>query len=949
MSQVGIPRPNVMGLGTNKSGITLPQIAHPLSRMSGPGNLDVRGVSRDSHRPNSQPLTGRPLANENNFTGRKSVSSYGRDSRLGVNQQVVAMPHDSIPEGVEVTHGDPNTTRMPLFGSRAGMGSRMDSRMSSRLSNASAQGRLEIDELEASLKLKIKGSYFEIRKRFRDNDPEQKGNVSREALHRILVTILNVSLSQNVYNRLMERIGLRDKQVINYTEFFAYFRDGPEPNDYPGWMDPVQRQYQDKAVMSSIQVHSNLKEKAKQRFLDIADLIPQLNPGGSGRIMKPEFKQMLNKLMFYMEDTEFEKLWKKYDPSNSGTISSETFLKALGITLQENGENGRLSPINESFSFSSSMSSLNSRMPSMILVTSSRTPRKKEIERKQSLDVERWLKNKFREGCVQMKDAFEARDAKNNGLVTFDGFLEVLCKYGLNLEKKLLSAFLSRCSVKPQRDGVPYREFLHRFQDRSEAGMTHNILNSKKHRVGDRPASPGNVSTISGIEVQLMNMFQRDFLSLLGTLKSIDSHNTNVISQEEFRAAIESRFSLTLRDDQYESFLDRLPLDEDGNVKYAEFLQFFDTKGMAPSLFGKKQGTGPVPAPIPNIMEELVQTQADRLVVEEEPLDYTSRKRSNEELFNLVKDLLTRKFQDVERAYQELDEINTKRLTQELMFQLLNRFDIKPEISRGEIRELWKTFITNTDKTLDYLQFVRHFGFSARSAHFPNAKVQPPRKGDADFMIRSRKLNCAADMLQDSLRSKIDYMWEELRKEFVGMDPYGTGYVTREEFKDVLTELCVHLSEFETRSLSDKFEIRQDGRVSYIEFLKPFALKKQMWRHGNNMLSLLQHPQPEIPIADIGEPPQKGLHGITSKLRQKLAGDWKNIRRAFKKLDRANDGYLNVNEFRSVLKLANVILDEEEVYHVLTQFDNNMSGKISYEKFVDEVLKPPTRQSVKQI
>jgi hypothetical protein len=28
--------------------------------------------------------------------------------------------------------------------------------------------------------------------------------------------------------------------------------------------------------------------------------------------MKPEFKQMLNKLMFYMEDSEFEKLWKKW-------------------------------------------------------------------------------------------------------------------------------------------------------------------------------------------------------------------------------------------------------------------------------------------------------------------------------------------------------------------------------------------------------------------------------------------------------------------------------------------------------------------------------------------------------------------------------------------------------------------------------------------------------------
>ena len=59
-------------------------------------------------------------------------------------------------------------------------------------------------------------------------------------------------------------------------------------------------------------------------------------------------------------------------------------------------------------------------------------------------------------------------------------------------------------------------------------------------------------------------------------------------------------------------------------------------------------------------------------------------------------------------------------------------------------------------------------------------------------------------------------------------------------------------------------------RVSYIEFLKPFALRKQVWRHGNNMLSLLQHPQPELPIADIVEPPQKGLHGITAKLRQKV-------------------------------------------------------------------------------
>lgn len=81
--------------------------------------------------------------------------------------------------------------------------------------------------------------------------------------------------------------------------------------------------------------------------------------------------------------------------------------------------------------------------------------------------------------------------------------------------------------------------------------------------------------------------------------------------------------------------------------------------------------------------------------------------------------------------------------------------EVRPEVTRGEIRDIWKTFITNKDKTLDYYEFVRHFGFSKTSAAFPNAKRVPPRHGDADFMIRSRKLNCAADMLQDSLRSKV--------------------------------------------------------------------------------------------------------------------------------------------------------------------------------------------------
>ena len=47
------------------------------------------------------------------------------------------------------------------------------------------------------------------------------------------------------------------------------------------------------------------------RVRDIADLIPQTNPDGSGHVLKPEFRNTLNKMGFWMDDDEFEKLWAK--------------------------------------------------------------------------------------------------------------------------------------------------------------------------------------------------------------------------------------------------------------------------------------------------------------------------------------------------------------------------------------------------------------------------------------------------------------------------------------------------------------------------------------------------------------------------------------------------------------------------------------------------------------
>ena len=50
-------------------------------------------------------------------------------------------------------------------------------------------------------------------------------------------------------------------------------------------------------------------------------------------------------------------------------------------------------------------------------VSRNRSPRKKEVERQRSLNVERWLKKKFREGFRDMKEAFARHEKDADGMV----------------------------------------------------------------------------------------------------------------------------------------------------------------------------------------------------------------------------------------------------------------------------------------------------------------------------------------------------------------------------------------------------------------------------------------------------------------------------------------------------------------------------------------------------
>ena len=57
-----------------------------------------------------------------------------------------------------------------------------------------------------------------------------------------------------------------------------------------------------------------------------------------------------------------------------------------------------------------------------------------------------------------------------------------LAKKCASLVINLIQFFACRCGVEPSNDKISYKEFLRRFQDRSEQGMPHKILANPLHR-----------------------------------------------------------------------------------------------------------------------------------------------------------------------------------------------------------------------------------------------------------------------------------------------------------------------------------------------------------------------------------------------------------------------------------------------------------------------------------
>ncbi|XP_056593749.1 EF-hand calcium-binding domain-containing protein 6 isoform X1 [Triplophysa dalaica] len=861
--------------------LRLPAIQHPLSRLGDPELISLRGYSRDGSRDGCwipkrriRPQSPDTESLDSAFRSQSSMSSI---SSIMEKRRGVDIPQQ-IPEGDEAIY-DSDKPKLSAYRHKMASENRSISRASgTTYSSNEAWVTDRTDQLEDVLKDRIQTTgALTLKILFKNNHPDGKPLVNRYALLEIVTKFLRRQVTAKQLKDLLLRLHLSDRTLISFEDFYGALKD-PESKKN----NPV-------GQLTIPQILALLRGPARSRFLQSVEVLCKSDNVTESWISAPEFRNILNKLKLPLKDPEFEKLWKRLDVDGFGAAKQTVLLKKLGLSR-------RIEPNNEK----NHHVSITAKAEDM-KASSGRTLSKAEEERRASIAMETWLKDKFREGAQRMKAEFEKLDAENSGKVRGEDFLQVLRKFDLHLRREHLGMFLSRCGLKLRKGSVHYLNFLCNFQDRSSDGITHKIISNPKHRFHSKENS-SCVSSLSAIEAKLTNLFQSEYLSLLQTFQNIDKFNKGTVSQEEFRAAMESRFGLEISDPQFEQLLDRLPLDHRGNVQYPIFMAAFDTRKGVPSLFKP--------------VAQLAGHDSD------EERGSVEQNRSDLELFRVIRTVVANRYRDLLREFEELDEKNTRRLAQEEMYQLLKRLELHPEVTRGEVRRLWTSLFTQQDGTVDFQQFIRHFGPSPRSCCYPNAKHNPPKRGDNDLMRLSKTLNCVSDILVDALRAKVELCVSDLWTEFSEMDFAGTGFVSSEEFKEILMNLCVLLSQHECDVLAKKFDINNDGRVSYTEFLRPFLSQSQTWKHGTNMATALQSPRE---TKEIGTP-----GALSRKIRRKLRRKANALHRACGRLDGSDTGLLSVAELGAVLQLCGVCESQEELRSVFSTLHAHPSGLLDY-------------------
>lgn len=782
------------------------------------------------------------------------------------------------------------------------------------------------EECLSQLLDKLREGYGDTYSAFYKIDSNRDGLITMHDFRRLLDSFMFI-ITQKEYERLLNLLGLKLMSTLNYTEFLNLLQR-QEKEDSPPWLDSFYRpkQSQDCADLACEQAHYYLVTKAQGRWHDLAKTFCEIDSEGNGIIQKKDLRNVLYRFSLPITRNEFEKLWYRYDPEGKGHLTHQEFLQKLGVNFAS-GDSGPSKRIIED-----NHQTLEKHYNSQQKIHQEMHEFHKHQTRALNIkDIEQQIKDKFREYYPDFAAAFAKIDKNKDGLMSVDDFRQMLEDLNFHLDDDQFVNLLYRLRLRVLDNKLSYFDFLKMIDDgrASKYGRRQEVI---------EPTEDAHNLSPQKVLVKLKESVKNSQEELHKAFSAFDKDDTGTIKPLELHRILDS-FCFKLTDKQFKCVLSKLALKENNTIDWKSFLHNFST-------FPAKPDSSWV-----------------------ERVDRATRPRSGQELtmqdiVTHIQEVIAARFYSITKDFFNMDYAGINVISKEDFREFFHRNFML--LTDDQFEHLWNVLPVNPYGNLKYHDFLKMFSseepttplplsrnaeanyqpepsitqgrtsLTRRPKTAPSTLNKPPTPAQRPHTAAPRSvpmINC--EQVENKLKSKISKCWQDVHRAFREKDQEKEGLVTSTDVAAVLRQFNMDLSEEELENLTLKYDLRNNGKFSYSDFLRNVTLGTTPRK--NALLQRMKVQKPRIPMST-------GLHGpffldAMVRIQPKILNSWRPMRRTFQSYDEARTGYINIQDFKQVLRKFGINLSEDEFFHVLGYFDKDLKSKISYNDFLSEFLK----------
>ncbi|PIK51186.1 putative EF-hand calcium-binding domain-containing protein 6 [Apostichopus japonicus] len=674
------------------------------------------------------------------------------------------------------------------------------------------------DQVHEILVAKAQRHYHDLAKAFRSIDKNGNGVIQKKELRDLLFTYM-LPMTKEEFSILWNRYDLEGKGYIDHRHFLKMMGRSFAPSDNDGMsrriveesMDTIENHHKTQlekqinitlnqanksTFISTAHLEQSLKDRMRDKYGTFQEAFAKLDQSKSGFISVKDLQKILLDHNYLVDNTTLKELLHRLGlPTDKSRLSYENFLNAFDEGMEAQYRQKGMADVDvESFGH----------------LKADKASKK--------------LRKMVQANVSVLQAAFGAFDKEKRGRIGPSEFRRVLDNFCFKLTGKQFKFLLTKVKVNEDLS-INYPAFLDDFSA-NEQELAQNWIESFQNK--EMQAAEGQEIEPPTSE-DIMNELQRCVSANLKYFEerftALDYASIGVVPKDDFRDVLAS-VAFNLTNDQFDALWDVLPANEFDNLQYRSFL---DQCGESGSPL-EDEGITPLRRP----------ASVQPLQVPVRPATTTPRAMSRSSLFSgrrgvtplvnaesteqRLKRAVIKYWHEIQKLCRLLDPENTGEVEPQEFAEILENFNIL--LPAEEFHRLALKYDLKESGKFAYTEFLKHFVLNLR----PIREAEEPRGLLSRQKIHAAKVPVgigsvvSSNMVEAMLRVKqcVEDNWKRMRRVFRNVDTSASGIVSTTQFRQILRQFNINLSEDEFFHLMTYYDKDLADKISYNDFLRAF-------------------------------------------------------------------------------------------------------------------------------